>query len=182
MTDLSFGSRPGSGRSERQNGPITPTHVLIDLDGTLTDSEPGIAASLRRALALEGVPVPDDAVLRTAIGPPFELGLPLIGVPPSACGRSSTATASATRTSACSRAGSTTAWSRCSTSLADRGLVLSLATAKPELTARRIVEHFGLTDRFAVLAGATFEPGRRTKARSSPTPSPSSVSTAVRTS
>ena len=27
----------------------------------------------------------------------------------------------------------------------------------------RIVEHFGLTDRFAVLAGATYEPGRRTK-------------------
>ena len=44
------------------------------------------------------------------------------------------------------------------------GYVLALATAKPEVTARRIIEHFGLTDRFAVLAGATFEPGRRTKA------------------
>ena len=27
----------------------------------------------------------------------------------------------------------------------------------------RILAHFGLTDRFTVLAGATFEPGRRTK-------------------
>ena len=27
----------------------------------------------------------------------------------------------------------------------------------------RILEHFGLADRFGVLAGATFEPGRRTK-------------------
>jgi phosphoglycolate phosphatase-like HAD superfamily hydrolase len=68
------------------------------------------------------------------------------------CGRSSTATASATRPSGCSRTRCTTASSRCST------------TAKPEVTARRIIEHFGLTDRFTVLAGATFEPGRRTKA------------------
>ena len=43
------------------------------------------------------------------------------------------------------------------------GITLSLATAKPEDTAVRIIEHFGLTDRFAVLAGATYEPGRRTK-------------------
>ena len=42
-------------------------------------------------------------------------------------------------------------------------MVLSLATAKPEETAVRILEHFGLADRFAVLAGATYEPGRRTK-------------------
>ena len=61
---------------------VTPrTHVLVDLDGTITDSEPGIAASLRRALQLEGIAVPTDDVLRLAIGPPFELGLPLIGVP-----------------------------------------------------------------------------------------------------
>ena len=58
----------------------------------------------------------------------------------------------------------TTASWRCSTASPASGLVLALATAKPEVTARRIVEHFGLTDRFAVLAGATFEPGRRTKA------------------
>ena len=44
------------------------------------------------------------------------------------------------------------------------GVVLGLATAKPEPSARRIVEHFGLADRFAVVAGATYEPGRRTKA------------------
>ena len=47
--------------------------------------------------------------------------------------------------------------------LAAAGMVLSLATAKPEETAVRILEHFGLADRFAVLAGATYEPGRRTK-------------------
>ena len=43
------------------------------------------------------------------------------------------------------------------------GITLGLTTAKPEDTATRIIEHFGLTDRFATLAGATYEPGRRTK-------------------
>ena len=46
------------------------------------------------------------------------------------------------------------------------GHTLSVATAKPEPTARRIIEHFGFADYFAVQAGATVEVGmgRRTKA------------------
>ena len=39
--------------------------------------------------------------------------------------------------------------------LADAGYVLALATAKPQHTAIRIIEHFGFTDAFALQAGAT---------------------------
>ena len=44
--------------------------------------------------------------------------------------------------------------------------MLALATAKPQHTAIRIIEHFGFTDAFAVQAGATADVGsmRRTKA------------------
>ena len=42
---------------------------LFDLDGTLIDSEPGITACIRHALAKLGVPAPAD--LRPWIGPPL---------------------------------------------------------------------------------------------------------------
>ena len=46
------------------------------------------------------------------------------------------------------------------------GMTLSLATAKPQSTAIRIVEHFGFSGYFEVQAGATIDVGsrRRTKA------------------
>ena len=141
----------------------TRTHVLVDLDGTLTDSEPGIASCLRRALELEGLPAPSDDELRRVIGPPFELGLPLLGVP----GDRLWAVIDRYR----ERYEDVGLFENrlydgvvdLLDALRDHGLVLALATAKPEVTARRVVEHFGLTDRFTVLAGATFEPGRRSK-------------------
>ncbi len=110
------------------------------------------------------MPVPDDAVLRTAIGPPFELGLPLIGVPPERLWAVIDRYRERYEDVGLFESRLYDGVVPMLDELADRGLVLSLATAKPEPTARRIVEHFGLTDRFAVLAGATFEPGRRTKA------------------
>jgi phosphoglycolate phosphatase len=137
------------------------THVLFDLDGTLTDSAPGILASLRHAFGQSGVETPAEAVLLRAIGPPFELGLPDIGVPPEHV----LAVIDHYR-DRYEHVGLFE--NQLYDGVVDMldalaGVVLALATAKPEPTARRIVEHFGLTARFAVIAGATYEPGRRTK-------------------
>lgn len=44
--------------------------VLLDLDGTIIDSAPGIVAGMRRAFAAVQCDVPADAVLRSWIGPP----------------------------------------------------------------------------------------------------------------
>ena len=121
------------------------THALIDLDGTITDSFPAITGSLKLALAELGLPIPADEALRSVVGPPFELGLPLDRRrPATGCGRSSTATASTTRPAGCSSASCTTASSRCSTTCSPPASRSSLATAKPEDTAVRIIEHFGL--------------------------------------
>ncbi|MBM6699293.1 HAD hydrolase-like protein [Bifidobacterium pullorum subsp. saeculare] len=50
-----------------------PTHprnvVLLDLDGTLTDSAPGIIASVTKTYQALGMAVPDDAELHRFIGP-----------------------------------------------------------------------------------------------------------------
>jgi phosphoglycolate phosphatase len=45
--------------------------LLVDLDGTLTDNFIGISRSIRHALTALGAPVPDDASLRTCVGPPL---------------------------------------------------------------------------------------------------------------
>jgi len=45
-------------------------HLFFDLDGTLTDSRPGILASMRHALTILGMAIPADEVLSRFIGPP----------------------------------------------------------------------------------------------------------------
>ena len=144
---------------------MTPrrTHALIDLDGTITDSFPAITGSLKLALADVGLPIPPDDALRAVVGPPFELGLPLVGVP----GDRLWAVIDRYRVHYeggglfdCELFPGVT---EMLDDLVAAGMTLGLATAKPEATAVRIIDHFGLTDRFAVLAGATYEPGRRSK-------------------
>lgn len=45
--------------------------ILFDLDGTVTDSGPGIMNSVQYALAKFGIMNPDRAVLRRFVGPPL---------------------------------------------------------------------------------------------------------------
>ncbi|MFD6141236.1 HAD hydrolase-like protein, partial [Promicromonospora sp. NPDC060271] len=120
------------------------THVLLDLDGTLTDSAPGIIASLRAGFADAGFEVPTDAVLRTFVGPP--LGASLAGIGLSAA--DAAATIAAYRRDFEVRgmfdnsvfAGIPEAL----TELREAGVTLLVATAKPQYYARKIVGHFGL--------------------------------------
>ena len=46
--------------------------VLLDLDGTLTKSDPGIIGCVVKAFEEMGYPVPDDAELHRFIGPAIE--------------------------------------------------------------------------------------------------------------
>jgi phosphoglycolate phosphatase len=137
--------------------------VLVDLDGTLTDSFPAITGSLKRALRDVGLPVPPDEALRAVVGPPFEIGLPLIGVPSDRLWEVIDRYREHYEGGGLFECALYDGVVEMLDSLLAADLTLALATAKPEATAVRIVEHFGLADRFAVLAGATYEPGRRTK-------------------
>ena len=49
----------------------TWTCVLFDLDGTLTDSAPGITSSLATTFEKLGLPVPSPAQLVEYVGPPL---------------------------------------------------------------------------------------------------------------
>ncbi len=50
---------------------MTYEAVVFDLDGTISDSAPGIIASVRYALEKMGLPIPADDTLRKFLGPPL---------------------------------------------------------------------------------------------------------------
>jgi phosphoglycolate phosphatase len=163
-------TRTGDGSdndNDRQSGHMhSATHVLLDLDGTISDSSPGIGRSLRHAFSVCGYEPPTDDQVRTVIGPPFEVGLPTLGVRIDDIGRVVDAYRDRYEDVGLFENTVYPGIAEMLADLADAGHTLSIATAKPERTAKRIIEHFGFTDHFAVQAGASNEVGvgRRTKA------------------
>lgn len=142
------------------------THVLLDLDGTLSDSSLGIGRSLQHAFSVCGYEPPTDEQVRSVIGPPFELSFPTLGIPVDDIERVVAAYRERYEDIGLFENDVYPGIAAMLAELHDSGLTLSLATAKPQSTAIRIVEHFGFTDYFTIQAGATIEvgSGRRTKA------------------
>jgi phosphoglycolate phosphatase len=143
-----------------------PAHVLLDLDGTISDSSAGIARSLQYAFVACGHVAPTDAAVRTIIGPPFEVGLPTLGLPIGDVPRVVDAYRERYETIGLFENEVYPGVTEMLDELAGAGFVISLATAKPQPTAVRIIEHFGFASYFTLQAGATAElgSGRRTKA------------------
>jgi phosphoglycolate phosphatase len=141
------------------------THVLIDLDGTISDSSPGIGRSLRAAFAACGYAAPDERQVRAAIGPPFELTFPHLGVAEHDIARVIDAYRVRYEDVGMYENELYPGVVDMLTTLAET-FTLAVATAKPEPTARRIIQHFGLDSHFAAVVGASPEvgAGRRTKA------------------
>lgn len=142
------------------------THVLLDLDGTISDSSPGIGRSLQYAFETCGYEPPTDEQIRHVIGPPFEIGLPTLGIPVDDVERVVLAYRDRYEDIGLFENTVYPGVAEMLDDLVTAGHTLSIATAKPEPTARRIIEHFGFADHFAVQAGATVDvgTGRRTKA------------------
>ena len=139
--------------------------ILFDLDGTLTDSAPGILNSVRYACRKLGLEMPSEATLRKFLGPP------LIDSFRNLCGLSA---ADADRAVAAFREYFPTkgifeneVYPGIPAMLADlhaRGCQLVLATSKPEEYARRIMAHFDLEQYFTAICGATLDETRTDKA------------------
>ncbi len=141
------------------------THVLLDLDGTLSHSEPGILRSLQWACEQEGFPIPTDEEVRSVIGPPFEIGLPSIGIPDDALERVINTYRSRYEKIGAFENTMYEGIIEMLDSMAGAGLSLSVATAKPEKTAHPILDYFEISHRFDSRAGATMTSERRTKAQ-----------------
>jgi phosphoglycolate phosphatase len=138
--------------------------VLFDLDGTLSDSAPGILAALRHAFAVNGLPPLDPRTERALLGPPFYESLPpLIG---------GTAALPAVIAAYRERYGAglmyeTTAYDGVEEVLATlhgAGVRLAVATSKPEHYAVPIVDRLGLADYFETVGGDELDGSLPTKA------------------
>ena len=140
------------------------THVLLDLDGTLSDSESGIGKSLVHAFTECGYDAPSRDTIRSMIGPPFEVSFPKVGIHVDDVARVIAAYGVRYSDVGLFENELYEGVPEMMESLRAEGHTISLATAKPQDTAIRIIEHFGLSDFFARKVGATRDiGGRRTK-------------------
>lgn len=123
--------------------------ALLDLDGTLTDSYPGIAASARVAFAALGLPVPDDQALRRFVGPPLPSSFALFGVPPERVPEAVEAYRGYFREQGMWQNSVYDGVPEQLAALRAAGVRLAVATSKPEVFARPIGERYGLTGHLA---------------------------------
>ena len=130
--------------------------LFFDLDGTLTDSRPGIMASMRHAMSAIGRECPTDAQLLRFIGPPtHDAFRELLGTDDVALN---------TRTIAIYRERYATIGlfessvypgiSEGLATLNERGFSLCVVTSKPEVFANRIIDHFELRPFFKRVYGS----------------------------
>ena len=140
-------------------------YLLFDLDGTLTDPAEGIFNSVYYALAEMGRERPPLEKMSYFIGPPLVDGFSAM------CGMSY-AEAERARDlfrvyypvkgiNECRMYDGIPAMLSC---LVENGFRLVLATSKPEIYARRIIDRFDLTRYFTYVAGALLDESRSQKA------------------
>ena len=146
---------------------MTPRFVLLDLDGTLSDSAPGILAALRHAFAVTGLPPMDPATEREILGPPFYESLPpLIGADrvPEVIAAYRAHYGDTTNGGGMFDTVAYPGVEQLLMDLAAAGTTLAVATSKPEAYARPILEHLGLAGYFATIGGDSLDGARNTKA------------------
>jgi phosphoglycolate phosphatase len=138
--------------------------ILVDLDGTIMDSAAGITRTLAVALTELGFPVPAPARLLEFVGPPIMDGLrDVAGLEGDDALRVLARYRTLYRATGAFEA-EPYPGIREALEVLGRGTPLAIATSKPESTATRILDHFGFTPLFTVLAGASEDESRSDKA------------------
>ncbi|MER3390370.1 MAG: HAD hydrolase-like protein [Microcella sp.] len=139
--------------------------ILLDLDGTVTDSAPGITDTLAWTFAQLGMPVPPPEELLRYVGPPLldsfrdRAGLTL---------EQRERALEVYRERYLDRgAYDSTLYPGMGLlvrDIAEAGIPLSLATSKPETPATLMLEHFTIAEHFDLITGASDDEVRSAKA------------------
>ena len=139
-------------------------YALFDLDGTLTDPSLGITNSILHALCKMGRELPPREELYRFIGPPLVpafqefLGMTLE--------EAEQAVAFYREYFSVTGLFENTPYTGIAdllTKLNNHGVILAVATSKPEQFAVRIIEHFGMADSFNIVCGASLDSSRAKK-------------------
>lgn len=144
----------------------TPTAVLFDLDGTLTDPFVGISTSMQYALEKMGRPIPLAEELRRYIGPPLQVTFPaLLGsddpdLTAQALGHYRQRYSGPGKFENTLIPGIVDAVE----AIARQGRILTVATSKLESYSVDIVEHFGLSPYFKAVHGSRLDGSNANKA------------------
>jgi len=131
-------------------------YALFDLDGTLSESGPGITKSVQYALHCLGIEEPDLDNLRSFIGPPLNIEFKRV------YGLSSEQVVFAVEKYR-ERYGTTGMFEcemypgipRMLEKCSRQGIVLAVASSKPEPYVISILDHFGITNSFDVIVGSS---------------------------
>ncbi|NLG55946.1 MAG: HAD-IA family hydrolase [Rhodococcus sp.] len=144
--------------------PSSAPVLLFDLDGTLTDSAPGIIECFRSALNDLGLPEPTAQQLEIVVGPPMLDTMKTL-LPDENSAREGV--------QAYMRHYEAGGWANNAVfdgiptvldTATKRGYRLAVATSKNERLAIRILEHFDLAHYFEFIGGASDDGTRRAKA------------------
>ena len=131
--------------------------ILFDLDGTLTDSGPGIMNCAAATFRHYGIPVPDDALLRTMIGPPLRHTFRRFGFPEDLVNEAVVYYRSLYNVTGKFENVPYPGIEQLLQKLKADGHRLYVATSKPETMSVEILEHFGLAHYFDHICGSLLD-------------------------
>ena len=139
--------------------------ILFDLDGTLTDSAPGILNSVRYACRKMGLEMPAEATLRKFLGPPLiDSFRTLVGLSDADADRAVDAFREYFPETGIFENEVYPGIPALLADLKAAGKTVIIATSKPEAFAKRIMEHFDLARYCDFICGATLDETRTDKA------------------
>lgn len=149
--------------------PARANAIVLDLDGTITDSATSITSSIAEALEFCNYPVPDAATLLRFVGPPIREGFARFGAVAEGDLDRVVAEYRARYRPRMVQVPLFPGIARLIRTWHDAGIPLGLATAKLQTLAEPILDGIGLTKYFTVIRGATSEdshdlPGVQVKA------------------
>lgn len=140
-------------------------YLFFDLDGTLTDSMPGITRSVRYALERLGIEVPDLQSLVRFVGPPLkESFMTFYGMTAAEAELAIALTREYFVPKGMFENELYTGVPELLDATRRAGCVNVMATSKPEPFARQIAAHFGIDTRFELISGSMLDGSRTTKA------------------
>lgn len=143
---------------------MTQKAIFFDLDGTLTDSGEGIMNCAELALRHFGLPIPSREEMRVFVGPPLDQTFIKFGVPAEKAQEAIEVFRSRYRTVGKFENFPYPGIQNALETLKSQGHRLFVATSKPEILANEVLAHFGLSDFFEQIAGATLDGSRSHKA------------------